>query len=101
MKLRETKWEHPTEPKLAMCCSVRARPLKGLAGRLSRPPWVTRNKQSDCPQNPAHLHKRPFTDQNEKHGLYPYFLRMAEDACWYSRKAATRVVVGMAHAASH
>jgi hypothetical protein len=27
----------------------------GLAGRHSRSPLVTRNKHSDCPQNPEHL----------------------------------------------
>jgi len=58
MKLRETKWENQTEPKSGMRCSVRARPLRGLAGRLSRPTWATQNKQSDCPQNPAHLSVR-------------------------------------------
>src|SRR5207302_922513 len=55
MKLRETKWENQTEPKPGMRCSVRARPLRGLAGRSSRPTWANRTKQSDCPQNSAHL----------------------------------------------
>ncbi len=58
MKLPETKWENQTEPKSGMRCSVRARPLRGLAGRLSRPTSATQNKQSDCPQNPAHLLSR-------------------------------------------
>ena len=55
MKLRETKWENQTIPIAGMRCGVRARPLKGLAGRFSLPNWATRNKQSDCPQNTAHL----------------------------------------------
>jgi hypothetical protein len=35
-------------------------PVGGLAGRHSRSPLVTRNKHSDCPQNPEHL---PFSPQ--------------------------------------
>ena len=54
-KVARHRGEHQTEPRAGMRHSVRARPLKGLAGRLFPPLWATRNKQSDCPQNPAHL----------------------------------------------
>jgi hypothetical protein len=55
MKLREISWE--TEPTLraGLSCSVRARPLEGLAGRHSPAFELTRTKHTDCPRNPAHL----------------------------------------------
>jgi len=71
MKLRETKWENQTEPKSGMRCSVRARPLRGLAGRLSRPTWATQNKQSDCPQNPAHLTPASNTSRPRRPNAVP------------------------------
>jgi hypothetical protein len=37
-------------------------PVGGLAGRHSRSPLVTRNKHSDCPQNPEHLRWRDFSE---------------------------------------
>ena len=55
MKLSRKKWERQTEPNAGTQFSVRARPGKGLAGHFSRPLWANWNKQSDCPQKPAHL----------------------------------------------
>ena len=56
MKLRETKWETQPIPRAGLSCSVRARPLEGLAGRHSPASELTRTKHTDCPQNPAAPH---------------------------------------------
>ena len=58
MKLRETKWRIKRNPSRG-CAAASARdPWYGSRGPLFPPPWATRNKQSDCPQNPAHLQVR-------------------------------------------
>ena len=72
MKLRETSWETEPIPRAGLSCSVRARPLEGLAGRHSPTSEMTRTKHTDCPQNPAHLRIYKFGQQVDEATLCIY-----------------------------